>query len=87
MPAVIRLGDRTTSGCVIIQVNQTLRIVDGKQVATLGDLLKCSKGGNCSINQASSLTMINGVGVAYTGCTTTCGASLMGSTTLANVER
>ena len=86
MPAVICLGDRTTSGCVVISVKQTLRTIDGKPVATLGDQLKCAKGGNCNINQASSISTINGVGVAYTGCTTTCGASLLGSTSLSDVN-
>lgn len=86
MSGEICLGDSTDKGCQVVKVQQTLETLDGKPVATLGDRLKCSKGGNCYINQASSLSTINGVGIAYAGCTTTCGASLIASSMLAEVS-
>jgi uncharacterized Zn-binding protein involved in type VI secretion len=80
MPSIICLGDSSTRGCVVVSCKQTQATISGKQIAIQGDLCKCVNGGNCTITQGSPNHDINGVPVAYTGCVTSCGSSLIGTT-------
>lgn len=77
---VIRLGDRTTHGGVVVSASGNFKMF-GKEVARLGDKVTCpARGhGTCTIVEGDPLWSIDGVAVALEGHKTSCGASLIAS--------
>lgn len=83
---VIRLGDPTTHGGVVVSATEHLQMFD-KPVARLGDKVTCPIPGHgvCTIVEGDPLWSIDGIPVALEGHKTSCGASLI--LTLPNVTR
>lgn len=83
---VIRLGDPTTHGGVVVSASSDTKMF-GKEVACLGDHVTCPiKGhGSCVIAEGDPTWTIDGRHVALEGHKTSCGASLI--STLENVTR
>ncbi|WP_182417437.1 PAAR domain-containing protein [Bartonella sp. HY038] len=77
---VVRVGD--LHQCPIhgdnVVISGQAAISDPKPIACIGD--SCACGG--VITQGTSSLTINGKQVAYTGCTTSCGGIVIGSSTL-----
>jgi uncharacterized Zn-binding protein involved in type VI secretion len=73
----IVLGDRTTHGGTVITAQSTMTI-DGKPVATVGDLVECPKcRGKFSIVEGDEHSTINGRPLAREKDKTECGAELL----------
>ncbi len=76
---VIRVGDKTSHGGEVLS-GSTNFIVDGKQVARMGDQVSCPQ---CKaptvIGSASSTYITDGKGTARDGDKTACGATLIAS--------
>lgn len=83
---VIRLGDPTTHGGVVVSATGHFEML-GKPVARLGDKVTCPilGHGGCTIAEGDPLWSIDGIPVALEGHKTSCGASLI--STLPNVTR
>jgi uncharacterized Zn-binding protein involved in type VI secretion len=86
MRSVIRLGDPTSHGGVVVSATGNFSIMD-RQVARQGDLCICPRRGhgNCVIVQGDPDWTIGGRAVALEGHLTSCGAVLI--STLSNLER
>ena len=80
MKGVIRLGDATTHGGMVIVASST-STVNGIAVARQGDACVCPLPGHtvCVIAEGSQLVKIDGVPVAFHGHKTSCGATLISS--------
>lgn len=78
--ALIRLGDRTSHGGVVLQAS-AFTSSGGKRVARVGDLVKCPKKGHgtCPIVTGDPTFIVDGKPVARHGDKTACGASLIAS--------
>lgn len=76
---VIVLGDGSSHGGQVISA--TGYYVNGKQVALVGDLVACPKTGHgvCPIVEGHPTITVSGKSVAFHGCHTACGASLLSS--------
>lgn len=76
---VIRVGDKTSHGGEVLSGSPNF-IVDGKQVARMGDQVSCPQ---CKaptvIGSASPTYITDGKGTARDGDTTACGATLIAS--------
>ncbi|GGX99609.1 PAAR domain-containing protein [Massilia dura] len=79
MKNIIRLGDPTSHGGMVIFVKATYFLVDGKPVACVGDQCSCPVPGHgtCTIVEGSDSNSVDGVPVAYDGHKTSCGATLI----------
>jgi len=79
--AVIRLGDPTDHGGVVVSVSATQHTVDGIPVARVGDRCSCPRRGhnNCVIVEGDPNYTLDGVPVAFEGHRTSCGARLLAS--------
>lgn len=80
MRGVVRLGDMTTHGGCVIQASSEM-VVQGRQVALVGDLVSCPKKGHGvnPIIEGSSMMSFSGRAVAVDGCKCACGCSLISS--------
>jgi uncharacterized Zn-binding protein involved in type VI secretion len=87
MQRVIRVGDRTSHGGMVIASGAPQYVVDGIAVALQGDACVCPLKGHspCTIAEGDPNHTINGVPVAYEGHKTTCGATLIA--TVPNFEK
>lgn len=76
---VIRVGDPTSHGGKVLASGAPHFTVDGIAVALVGDPCVCPKKGhkNCTIVTGDAGHTIEGVPVAYEGCLTSCGATLI----------
>ncbi|MCW7540672.1 PAAR domain-containing protein [Aquabacterium sp. A7-Y] len=81
MVNIIRLGDRTSHGGIVVAVGATHHTVQGIPVARLGDKCICPKKGhkNCTIVEGDPNFTVDGVPVAFDGHKTSCGATLIAS--------
>lgn len=81
MRKVIRLGDATSHGGKVEVASAPHFTVDGIPVACMGDKCSCPIKGHdsCTIAEGDPAHVIDGVAVAYDGCKTTCGATLVAS--------
>ncbi len=88
MRNVIRLGDPTSHGGMVVSVQATHFTIDGVPVACVGDICSCPKKGHdsCTIVEGDSTRTINGIAVAYEGHKTSCGASLQSTVSHFGVE-
>lgn len=79
MRRIIRLGDPTDHGGVVISVSAVRYIVNGKPVARKGDVCSCPRKGHdtCTIVEGDTNYRIDGVPVAFEGHHTSCGAMLI----------
>ena len=80
MKGIIRLGDSTTHGGMVIQASSQMTI-EGKPAALVGDLVSCpipSHGDN-PIIEGSQYMIFEGKAVAVDGCKTACGCALISS--------
>ena len=86
MTRVIRLGDPTSHGGTVVSASPTT-IINGKQVARLGDSVTCPRPGHGSvvIVEGDPAWLVDGRPVALEGHKTSCGATLI--STLATLER
>jgi len=77
---LIRLGDKTSHGGVVIQAS-AFTDSGNKKVARIGDLVTCpQKGhGTCPIVTGDNTMLVDGNPVARHGDKTACGASLIAS--------
>ncbi|NQE50820.1 PAAR domain-containing protein [Herbaspirillum rubrisubalbicans] len=82
MPHIIRLGDATSHGGKVTSVSATHFKVGGLPVARVGDVCSCPQKGhdNCTIVEGHPHHRIGGIAVAYEGHKTSCGATLVAST-------
>ncbi|MCP1575394.1 PAAR motif family protein [Herbaspirillum rubrisubalbicans] len=82
MPHIIRLGDATSHGGKVTSVSATHFKVGGLPVARVGDACSCPQKGhdNCTIVEGHPHHRIGGIAVAYEGHKTSCGATLVAST-------
>lgn len=82
MRNVIRLGDATSHGGMVVSVSASHVTVEGIAVARLGDVCSCPIKGhdNCTIAEGDPHHVVDGVPVAYAGHKTSCGAVLIAST-------
>lgn len=80
MKRVIRLGDSTSHGGVVVSATSALDVM-GRPVARLGDQCTCPQRGhsNCVIVEGDPEWLIDGVPVALEGHRTSCGAVLISS--------
>lgn len=78
MPTVIRLGDPTSHGGMVIDCCSANFKAAGKPMAVVGDKVTCPVKGhvNCTIATGNARHRIKGKPVAYAGDTTSCGAVL-----------
>lgn len=83
MRNVIRLGDATSHGGKVESVTAIHFTVDGIPVARVGDVCSCPIPGhsNCTIAEGDPHHVIDGIAVAYDGHKTSCGATLIATTT------
>lgn len=83
---VIRVGDKTSHGGEVLAGSPNW-IVDGKEVARLGDQVSCPQ---CKaptvIGSASATYITDGQGTARDGDTTACGATLIASQAVYFIE-
>ena len=76
---VIRLGDKTTHGGMVISAASDFRVL-GKPVAVDGNMATCPRcRGTFPIKPSHSQRQHNGKEVAYEGHRTACGAKLISS--------
>lgn len=87
MPAMIVLGDKTDHGGEVIEASGVTD-THGKRIARVGDKVTCPKKGHgTNAIVTGDLTMvIDGKAVAYHGCKTACGATLISSQMVTTVE-
>lgn len=87
MPAMIVLGDKTDHGGEVIEASGVTD-THGKRIARVGDKVSCPKKGHGTTEIVTGdLTMvIDGKAVAYHGCKTSCGATLISSQMVTSVE-
>lgn len=87
MPAVIVIGDKTDHGGEVIQASD-LSDTHGKRIARVGDKVHCPKKGHgvTFIVSGDDRFLIDGKAVAYHGCRTSCGATLISSQAVTAVE-
>ncbi|WP_332876692.1 PAAR domain-containing protein [Massilia sp. S19_KUP03_FR1] len=78
MANVIRLGDPTSHGGLVVDCCATSVKAGGKPMAVVGDKVICPVRGhtNCTIATGNARHRIDGKAVAYEGDTTSCGAVL-----------
>lgn len=77
MQAVIVQGDRTTHGGVVL-AGSPFSHCDGKPIARVGDMVSCPKcKGVFPIAEGNPSHIDRGAWVAYNGCKTACGATLI----------
>lgn len=82
----IIVGDRTTHGGIVLTGSSTM-LVEGKQIAKIGDLVHCPKcNGTFPIIEGSNQAFFFGTGVALEGMKVACGAVLIGSQSLMYVD-
>ncbi|MDQ2151062.1 PAAR domain-containing protein [Alcaligenaceae bacterium C4P045] len=72
---IATLGTPTTHGGVVTTASSSL-IIDGRQVARIGDEISCPDHGPGVIT-SGGLSAIDGRQVAHHGSTTSCGATLV----------
>lgn len=79
MPNVIRVGDPTSHGGVVLESGAPHVIVKGEAVVLVGDKCICPLAGhqNCTVLNGHSKHQVNGKSVAYEGDKTSCGAYLI----------
>jgi uncharacterized Zn-binding protein involved in type VI secretion len=76
---VIRLGDKTDHGGVVVQVAHTSEDM-GKPIACVGDQVQCPKcKGTYAIVEGDPDCTIGDTPIAFEGHKTACGASLISS--------
>lgn len=88
MKKAVRLGDPTSHGGTVVQVNPNRSDLLGKPLARKGDKCSCpipQHGGTCVIIEGDPDWTIDGIPVALEGHKTSCGASLI--STLPNLTR
>jgi uncharacterized Zn-binding protein involved in type VI secretion len=87
MPAMIVLGDTTDHGGKVIEASGVTD-THGKRIARVGDKVMCPKKGHGAtvIVSGDSTMVIDGQPVAYHGCKTSCGATLISSQSVTTVE-
>ncbi|MER5081698.1 PAAR domain-containing protein [Providencia stuartii] len=78
MKRVVRLGDKTSHGGVVISASSSFEIM-GRPAALLNDTVSCPKHGDNVIVECSFEYDENGRGIVYEGCKTVCGATLYAS--------
>lgn len=80
MKGVIRLGDSTSHGGMVIAASGTA-FVHGIAVARQGDACVCPINGHspCVIAEGDPMVLVGGVPVAFQGHKTSCGATLISS--------
>lgn len=81
MPAMIVLGDKTDHGGEVIEASGVTD-THGKYIARIGDRVTCPKkghGGTTVIVSGDMTMVIDGKAVAFHGCKTACGATLISS--------
>jgi uncharacterized Zn-binding protein involved in type VI secretion len=81
MPNVIRLGDPTSHGGNVVEVQARHYTIDDVPVACVGDRCSCPLAGHddCIIAEGNPDHLVEGVPVAYEGHKTSCGATLQAS--------
>ncbi|HSC80330.1 MAG TPA: PAAR domain-containing protein [Chitinolyticbacter sp.] len=86
MKRVVRLGDPTSHGGVVVSASPTT-VVMGKPVARQGDKVVCPVTGHAvgTIVEGDPDWLVDGKPVALDGHKTSCGASLIA--TIPNMER
>lgn len=86
MKAVIRLGDATSHGGVVVSASSTT-VLMGKPVARVGDKVVCPQSGHSvgTIVEGDPSWVVDGKPVALDGHKTSCGATLIAS--VSNVGR
>jgi len=87
MPAMIVLGDKTDHGGEVIEASGVTD-THGKQIARVGDKVHCPKKGHgiTVITTGDNTMIIDGRAVAYHGCKTSCGATLVSSQAVSTVN-
>ncbi|MBY6207941.1 MULTISPECIES: PAAR domain-containing protein [Halomonas] len=76
----ILLGDSTSHGGTVVTA-QASYLVNGTPVAVVGDMVACPQKGHgvCPIVEGHPTFTVNGKSVAFHGCHTACGATLLSS--------
>lgn len=88
MPAVIVLGDRTDHGGEVIEASGVTD-THGRRIARVGDKVTCPKkghGGTTIIATGDQSFIVDGKPVAYHGCKTACGATLISSQAVTTLD-
>jgi len=87
MPAMIVLGDKTDHGGEVIEASGVTD-THGKGIARVGDKVYCPKKGHGTtvITTGDNTMIIDGRAVAYHGCKTSCGATLISSQAVSTVD-
>lgn len=82
---IIRLGDKTTHGGVVISASP-IHTIHGKGIARVGDMVSCPKSGhgNNPIVEGSQTFTIDGRAVALHGHHSACGCALIASLSTAS---
>lgn len=87
MKAIVRLGDTTDPGGLVIESIPHTNL-NGKPMAGKGHMVICpSCKGSFSIAEGSSIYSVNGIPVPLDGMKTTCGATLIASGSRDSVHR
>jgi uncharacterized Zn-binding protein involved in type VI secretion len=82
---LIRVGDKTSHGGEVMTGSANM-IIDGKEVARLGDKVTCPTCGDTVIAVGSPTYITDGQPTARHGDTTACGATLIASQTSYFIE-
>jgi uncharacterized Zn-binding protein involved in type VI secretion len=87
MPAIIVLGDKTDHGGEVIEASGVTD-THGRRIARVGDKVHCPKKGHGTVEivAGDNTMIIDGKAVAYHGCKTSCGATLISSQVVTSVE-
>lgn len=87
MPAMIVLGDKTDHGGEVIE-SSGVTDTHGKGIARVGDKVYCPKKGHGTtvIVTGDNTMVIDGKAVAYHGCKSSCGATLISGQSVTTVD-
>ncbi|MES2759499.1 MAG: PAAR domain-containing protein [Pseudomonadota bacterium] len=80
MPNVIRMNDSTSHGGRVVSTAASHYIVGGAAVACMGDKCTCPQHGSGVIVEGDPKHTVDGRAVAYHGHKTSCGATLIATT-------
>lgn len=78
MIGIIRIGDKTSSGGVVLTASPVTKIM-GRGVARIGDKASCPLHGNSTIIEGNEKIKDDGKAIAFTGHRLACGCVLISS--------
>lgn len=86
MPGLVCLGDATTHGGKVVTASSTM-IINGCQVALVGDMVSCPKHGLNLIKEGDPTSSENGRQIVINNCLCACGCRVISSQHNTTIEQ